>query len=61
MAQVMGTMAHFGAVKIFVDNKRKYHFKSIKLLGSEVAIKEPKRVALSMLFNKYTFDEILKH
>ncbi len=45
--------------EVFVKNKRKYHFRPIKLLGADVAIKEPKRVALSMLFDKYSFDEIL--
>jgi hydrogenase maturation protein HypF len=45
--------------EIFVNDKRKYHFKPIKLLGGEKAIKEPKRIALSMLFDKYTLDEIL--
>jgi len=46
--------------EIFVNDKRKYHFKSIKLLGGEKAIKEPKRVALSLLFEKYSLDEILE-
>jgi len=45
--------------EIFVGDNRKYHFKPIKLLGASKAIKEPKRVALSMLFDKYSFDEIL--
>jgi hydrogenase maturation protein HypF len=45
--------------EIFVEDKRKFHFKPIKLLGSTKAIKEPKRVALSMLFDRYSLDEVL--
>ena len=45
--------------EIFLGDKRKYHFKPIKLLGGEKAIKEPRRVALSMLFDRYTLDEVL--
>ncbi len=45
--------------EIFVGDKRKYHFKPIKLLGANMAIKEPRRVALSMLFDNYTLDDIL--
>jgi len=45
--------------EIFVGDKRKYHFKSIKLLGSSKAIKEPRRVALSMLFDRYSLNEVL--
>jgi len=45
--------------EIFVKDKRKYYFKPIKLLGGEKAIKEPKRVALSMLFDRYSLDEVL--
>ncbi len=44
--------------EVFVNEKRKYHFKSIKLLGGEKAIKECKRVALSLLFEFYSLDEI---
>lgn len=52
--------------EVFVGEMRKYHFKHIKLLGGEKAIKEPRRVALSMLFSRYRLDEIfskrvLKH
>jgi hydrogenase maturation protein HypF len=52
--------------EVFVGDVRKYHFKHIKLLGGEKAIKEPRRVALSMLFERYSLDEIfskrvLKH
>ena len=46
--------------EIFVGDERKYHFKPIKLLGADKAIKEPRRVALSLLFSKYSLDEILK-
>jgi hydrogenase maturation protein HypF len=46
--------------EVFVGDARKYHFKPIKLLGGQNAIKEPKRVALSMLFERYTLDELLK-
>ena len=46
--------------EIFVGDERKYHFKPIKLLGGEKAIKEPRRVALSMLFDRYTLDEVLE-
>lgn len=45
--------------EVFVGDERKYHFKAIKLLGGAKAIKEPRRVALSMLFDKYTLDEVL--
>jgi len=45
--------------EVFVGDNRKYHFKAIKLLGGAKAIKEPRRVALSMLFNRYTLDEVL--
>ncbi len=46
--------------EIFVGNRREYHFKPIKFLGGEKAIREPRRVALSMLFDRYSLDEILK-
>ncbi len=45
--------------EVFVKEKRKYFFKPIKLIGGEKAIKECYRVALSMLFERYTLDEIL--
>jgi len=49
--------------EVFVcDNKeyeRAYHLKQFKLLGGEKAVKEPKRIALSMLFDIYTLDEVL--
>jgi len=37
--------------EVFVGDERKYHFKYFKLLGGEKAIKEPRRVALGMLFS----------
>jgi hydrogenase maturation protein HypF len=46
--------------EVFIGDKRKYHFKPIKLLGGEKAIKEPRRVALSLLFDKYSLEEIQK-
>ncbi len=46
--------------EVFVGDSRKYSFKPIKLLGGEKAIKEPRRVALSMLFDRYTLDEVLE-
>lgn len=45
--------------EIFIGDNRVYHFKQIKLLGATKAIKEPKRVALSLLFDRYSLDEIL--
>ena len=44
--------------EIFLAETRKYHFKAIKLIGGEKAIKEPRRIALAILFDKYSFDEI---
>ncbi|MCW8896149.1 carbamoyltransferase HypF [Sulfurimonas sp.] len=46
--------------EVFVGDKRKYSFKPVKLLGGEKAIKEPRRVALSMLFDKLSLEEVLK-
>ncbi len=45
--------------EVFVGDTRKYSFKPLKLLGGEKAIKEPRRVALSLLFGKYTLEEVL--
>ena len=45
--------------EVFVGDKRKYSFKQIKLLGADKAIKEPRRVALSMIFDKYALEEIM--
>ncbi len=46
--------------EIFINDKRAYHFKPMKLLGGEKAIKEPRRVALALLFENYTLEEILQ-
>ena len=46
--------------EVFVGDSRRYHFKEIKLLGGEKAIRKPKRVALSMLFDELSLEEILK-
>jgi hydrogenase maturation protein HypF len=54
-----GLDANLWGGEIFVGDKRKYTFKPLKLLGGEKAIKEPRRVALSMLFDNYSLDEIL--
>jgi len=45
--------------EVFVDEKRKYYFKPIKLLGADKAIKEPRRVALSLLFDNYSLKQIV--
>ena len=38
--------------------KRVHHLDYFKLLGGEIAVKEPKRVALSLLFDCFTLDEV---
>lgn len=49
--------------EVFIANrqeyKRVYHFQEIPLLGADIAIKEPKRVALSLLFTSFSLQEIL--
>lgn len=55
----LGSDGELWGGEVFVGEKRKYHFKAIKLLGGEKAIKEPRRIALAMLFERYTLDEIL--
>lgn len=45
--------------EVFVGNNRKYYFKPVRLLGGEKAVKEPRRVALAMLFEKMSLKEIL--
>lgn len=40
-------------------HKRIFHFNNITLLGGEIAVKEPKRVALSLLFSSFSLEEIL--
>ncbi len=48
--------------EIFIANeseyKRIYHFKELALLGGEVAIKEPRRIGLSLLFACFSLKEI---
>lgn len=41
------------------DYKRTNHFKYFKLLGGEKAVLEPKRVALSLLFDNFSLEEVL--
>ena len=45
--------------EIFIGDKRVCTFAPIKLLGAHKAIKEPRRVALSMLFDKLDLDEVM--
>lgn len=49
--------------EVFIASRESYkrvnHIKYFRLLGGEMAIKEPKRVALSLLFDIFTLDEIL--
>ncbi len=45
--------------EIFINDNRKYHFKPIKLLGGAKAIKEPRRIALAILFDNFGLEEIL--
>ena len=49
--------------EVFVASKKEYkrinHFKYFKLLGGEKAVLEPKRVALSLLFDSFSLEEIL--
>ncbi len=49
--------------EVFICNKKEYkrihHIKYFKLLGGELAIKEPRRIALSLLFDNFTLEEIL--
>ncbi|MDD2789362.1 MAG: carbamoyltransferase HypF [Sulfurimonas sp.] len=45
--------------EIFVGDKRKYTFKPLKLLGADKAIKEPRRIALSLLFDTLRLEEVL--
>ena len=42
-----------------ISYERKYHFKEFRLLGGEKAVREPKRVALSILFEKFSLEQIL--
>ena len=49
--------------EIFIANRTSYqrlnHIKYFKLLGGEKAVKEPRRVALSLLFDNFSLEEIL--
>ncbi len=45
--------------EIFINDERRYHFKPIKLLGGTKAIKEPRRIALAILFDNFGLEEIL--
>lgn len=49
--------------EVFIGDIKSYervnHFKYFKLLGGEKAVKEPKRVALSLLYDAFTLEEIL--
>ncbi len=49
--------------EVFVANlqnyKRVYHFKELPLLGGGKAVREPRRVGLSLLYECFTLDEIL--
>ncbi|QKF77951.1 carbamoyltransferase HypF [Arcobacter defluvii] len=38
--------------------KRVKHIKYFRLIGGEIAVKEPKRVALSLLFDTFSLDEV---
>ncbi|UFS62491.1 carbamoyltransferase HypF [Sulfurimonas sp. HSL-3221] len=39
--------------------ERAYHFRPFRLLGGEQAVREPRRVALSLLFECYSLDDVL--
>ena len=49
--------------EIFIANTKEYkrinHIAYFKLLGGEMAVKEPKRVALSLLFDNFGLEDIL--
>lgn len=49
--------------EVFLASKTEYkrinHFKYFKLLGGEKAVLEPKRVALSLLFDSFSLEEVL--
>jgi hydrogenase maturation protein HypF len=46
--------------EIFINNERNYSFKPIKLIGGTKAIKEPRRIALAMLFERFSLEELLR-
>ena len=49
--------------EVFIASRKEYkrvnHIKYFRLLGGEMAVKEPKRVALSLLFDNFSLEEIL--
>ena len=49
--------------EVFIANTKEYkrvnHINYFRLLGGETAVKEPKRVALSLLFDNFTLEDIL--
>mgnify|MGYP003624124392 CR=1 FL=1 len=49
--------------EVFIANRSSYkritHIKYFKLLGGEKAVKEPRRIALSLLFDNFSFEEVL--
>jgi hydrogenase maturation protein HypF len=49
--------------EFFIANTKEYkrinHINYFRLLGGEMAVKEPKRVALSLLFDNFTLEDIL--
>ncbi|WP_419764553.1 MAG: carbamoyltransferase HypF [Arcobacter sp.] len=49
--------------EVFIANRSRYkrlnHINYFKLLGGEKAVKEPKRIALSLLFDNFTLEEVL--
>ena len=46
--------------EVFVGDERRYRLKPLKLLGGAKAIKEPRRVALALLLEKLSLEEIRK-
>ena len=53
-----------GEEMFFLANKKEYkrikHFRYFRLLGGEKSVKEPKRVALSLLFDTFNLEQILE-
>lgn len=47
--------------EVFIADSRKYFFKPLKLLGAEKAIKEPRRIALALLLQYLTLEEIERY
>lgn len=43
-----------------IKYERAHHIKPFRLLGADKAVKEPRRVALSLLFESYPLDEVLE-